>query len=112
MLPTVRQGLAQSQVRSLTVRFPSNRPPRPISTIPSLVSLKILDIEPLCYVDDISLLLAESKKLRELRIEWSPRMHEAKEPSINLDDMFARCRASKQTVNLTKEAMKHLFTLR
>ncbi|KAI4118684.1 MAG: hypothetical protein LQ338_007361 [Usnochroma carphineum] len=113
MLPTVWQHLAHSQIKSLTVRFPTSRNPRPVTVvppIPNLVSLKLLDVDPLCYVDDVSLLFAGSKKLRELRIVWSPRMREEKEPSINLHTMFARCRAPDQTLKLTTIAIKNLFT--
>ncbi|KAI4231374.1 MAG: hypothetical protein LQ349_005656 [Xanthoria aureola] len=113
MLPTVWQGLESSNIRSLTVRFPSSRDPRPIMIvppIPSLVALRVLDVDPLCYVDDISLLLAGSKNLRELTVVWSPRMREVKEPSVNLSTMFGRCQAANQPLNLTKLAVKNLFT--
>ncbi|KAI4250955.1 MAG: hypothetical protein L6R42_008557 [Xanthoria sp. 1 TBL-2021] len=113
MLPTVWQGLKLSNIRSLTVRFPSSRDPRPIMIvppIPSLVALRFLDVDPLCYVDDISLLLAKSKNLRELTIVWSPRMREVKEPSVNLSAMFGRCQATNQPLKLTKVAIKNLFT--
>lgn len=111
MLPTVWQGLVHSQIKSLTVKFPTCKTPKPVSIvppIPSLVSLKVLDIDPLCYVDDISRLLAESRSLRELSIVWSPRMREANEPSVNLSAMFGRCR--ERPLQLRKIAIKNLFT--
>ncbi|KAL8829531.1 MAG: hypothetical protein Q9170_006133 [Blastenia crenularia] len=111
MLPTVWQGLEHSQIQHLTLKFPSSRTPKPVSMvppIPTLVSLKVLDIDPLCYVDDISLLLAESKQLRDLSIVWSPRMREEKEPSVNLNAIFGRCRG--QPLKLRKVAIKNLFT--
>ncbi|KAL8730381.1 MAG: hypothetical protein Q9166_004146 [cf. Caloplaca sp. 2 TL-2023] len=81
-----------------------------VPALPSLVCLKVLDIDPLCYVDDISVLLAESKKLRELTVVWSPRMREMKEPSVNLGSIFNRCRAKDRSLTLTKVAIKNLFT--
>ncbi|KAL8993700.1 MAG: hypothetical protein Q9169_006147 [Polycauliona sp. 2 TL-2023] len=113
MLPTIWQALKVSNVRNLTVRFPSSRDPRPIMIVPplpSLVALRVLDVDPLCYVDDISLLLAESKDLRELTVVWSPRMREVREPSINLSTMFGRCRAKNQPLTMRKMAIKNLFT--
>lgn len=66
-LETVCQGLAQLQnLQSLTLRFPSSRHPRPTTIIPPMPNLRILkvtDIDPLCYPDDISLLLYGSKKV-------------------------------------------------
>ncbi|KAL8667167.1 MAG: hypothetical protein Q9168_007312 [Polycauliona sp. 1 TL-2023] len=113
MLPTMWQALKHSNVTSLTVRFPSSRDPRPIMVVPplpNLVALRVLDVDPLCYVDDISLLLAESKNLRELTIVWSPRMREAREPSISLSTMFGRCRANSKPLKIRKMAVKNLFT--
>ncbi|KAL8705694.1 MAG: hypothetical protein Q9201_001214 [Fulgogasparrea decipioides] len=107
MLPTVWHGLVHSRITCLTVRFPSSRSPRPIIVVPplpSLVSLKIIDIDPLCYGDDISLLLAESEHLRELKLIWSPRMHEAREPSVKLGSIFGRRR-----LTLAKFAIKNLY---
>ena len=113
MLPTVWQALKLSGIRSLTVRYPSSRDPRPIMIVPplpSLVALKVLDVDPLCYVDDISLLLAESANLRELKIVWSPRMREMREPSVNLSTMFGRCQSKSRPLTLRRIAIKNLFT--
>ncbi|KAL8949847.1 MAG: hypothetical protein Q9222_004087 [Ikaeria aurantiellina] len=113
MLPTVWQGLVNSQIQSLTVQFPSCRTPRPVTTVPplaNLVSLKVLDIDPLCYTDDISLLLAGSRKLRKLSLVWSPRMREAKEPSVHLGSLFRRCRAPDTVLRLTHVTIKNLFS--
>ncbi|KAL9025430.1 MAG: hypothetical protein Q9196_005747 [Gyalolechia fulgens] len=111
MLPTVWEGLVHSKIQSLTIKFPTSRTPKPVSVvppIPSLVSLKVLDIDPLCYVDDISRLLAESRKLEDLSIVWNPRMREASELSVNLSTIFRRCRG--QPLKLKKAAVKNLFT--
>ena len=113
MLPTVWQGLAQSTLSHLTVKFPSTRHPQPITIappIPNLKSLKVLDIDPLCYADDMSLLLLGSKKLEELTLHWSPRMKEAREPSVNLGSYFGRCLSSGYKIPLKSVALKNLFT--
>lgn len=112
MLPTVWQGLAKSPLSKLTVRFPTIRQARPIAIvppIPNLVSLKIYDIDPLCYVDDISLLLQGSKKLRDLKLIWSPRMREMREPSININSIFGRIAAARSPLKLRSLAIKNLF---
>ena len=112
MLPTIWQCLAQSSVRKITVRFPTTRHARPIATVPpmpNLVSLKIYDIDPLCYADDISLLLLSSNKLHDLKLIWSPRMREMCEPSININSMFGRVIAAQSPLNLRSLAIKNLF---
>ncbi|EGC44381.1 conserved hypothetical protein [Histoplasma capsulatum var. duboisii H88] len=115
MLQTVYQGLAQlPRLKSLTVRFPSSRHPRPtivIPAMPHLRALKITDIDPLCYPDDLSTLLYQSKKLRELRLHWSPRMQEAQEASVNFTDYFRKCIAAKSPVKLKKVAFQNLYSL-
>ena len=87
MLPTVWQGLAQKQtLTKLIIKFPSNRHPRPVAVapaIPNLQFLKLINLDPLCYMDDISVLLADSKKLRDLKLHWNPRIRESREPSVN-----------------------------
>ncbi|KAI4182007.1 MAG: hypothetical protein L6R41_006265 [Letrouitia leprolyta] len=111
MLPAVWEGLATSKITSLTVKFPTTRTPKPVTIvppIPSLVSLKILNIDPLCYADDISRLLAESRKLEDLTIVWNPRMREASELSVNLSTIFGRCR--EKPLKLKKASVKNLFT--
>ena len=113
MLPTVWQGLGQKQtLTSLTVKFPAVRFPRPtllVPAIPSLQSLKITDIDPLCYPDDISLLLLESKKLQDLKLHWSPRMRNAREPSVSLNAYFGRVTARDHTLSLRSIAFANLY---
>ncbi|KAK2794594.1 hypothetical protein FQN50_009890 [Emmonsiellopsis sp. PD_5] len=113
MLEPVYQGLAQlPKLTSLTVKFPSSRHPRPITVIPGmphLRALKITDIDPLCYPDDISTLLFKSKKLRDLKLHWSPRMREAQEASVSLNDYFRRCIAAKSPLSLKKVAFQNLY---
>ena len=113
MLPTVWQGIAQSTLTQLTIKFPSMRHPQPITIappIPNLKSLKVLEIDPLCYADDISLLLSGSKKLEDLKLQWSPRMKEAREPSININSYFGRCLSSNYLIPLKSISIQNLFT--
>ncbi|QVM13148.1 hypothetical protein D8B26_007764 [Coccidioides posadasii str. Silveira] len=115
MLETAYIGLSQlPRLTSLTVRFPSSRHPRPTTVIPGmpqLRSLKITDIDPLCYPDDISTLLLHSRKLRELKMHWSPRMREAQEPSVTLHDYFRKCIAAKSPLRLRKIALQNFYAL-
>ncbi|KAL4782219.1 hypothetical protein BJX76DRAFT_296676 [Aspergillus varians] len=113
MLETVYLGLAQlPKLTSLTIRFPSSRHPRPttvIPTMPHLRYLKITDIDPLCYPDDISMLLCSARKLRELKMHWSPRMRNMQEPSVMLHDYFRKCIATKQPLAVKKFGMSNLY---
>ena len=115
MLETVYMGLAQlPRLTSLNIRFPSSRHPRPtivIPPMPHLRRLKVTDIDPLCYPDDISTLLWKSKKLRELNMHWSPRMRNAQEPSVMLHDYFRKCIAAKEPMKVKKIALQNLYAL-
>ncbi|SLM36420.1 F-box domain [Lasallia pustulata] len=113
MLPTVWQGLAQKQtLTSLAVKFPSVRLPRPtvlVPPIPSLKSLRITDIDPLCYPDDISLLLLDSRKLRDLTLHWNPRMRSAREPSVSLHAYFGRLVSRQHQLTLRSITFANLY---
>lgn len=115
MLETVYVGLAQlPRLTSLNVRFPSSRHPRPtivIPPMPHLRRLKLTDIDPLCYPDDISTLLWKCKKLKELNMHWSPRMRNAQEPSVMLHDYFRKCVAAKEPLAVRKIALQNLYAL-
>ncbi|KAJ9221840.1 hypothetical protein DTO027B5_4593 [Paecilomyces variotii] len=115
LLETVYQGLAQRpKLTSLTIRFPSSRHPRPTTVIPPmphLRSLKVTDIDPLCYPDDLSTLLLRSRKLEELKMHWSPRMREAQEPSVMLHDYFRKCIAAKSPLKVKRLALQNLYAL-
>lgn len=115
MLPTMWRGLAdKSTLTALTVRFPSQRHGRPVALVPpmpNLKSLRLYDIDPLCYADDVSLLLLEAKKLEELILVWSPRMLDAREPSISLDSFFAKLIAAPHTLPMKRTAVKNLYTI-
>ncbi|KAI9810300.1 MAG: hypothetical protein M1827_006350 [Pycnora praestabilis] len=113
MLQTVYQGLAiRPALTSLNIKFPSSRLPRPtiiIPPMPHLRALKLTDIDPLCYPDDISYLLLHSKKLRDLKMHWSPRMRDELEPSISLHSYFGKCMAARYTLPLTSMAFHNLY---
>lgn len=113
MLDTVFTGLTQlPKLTSLTIRFPSSRHPQPTFVIPGmphLKCLKVTDIDPLCYPDDIATLLWKSRKLRELKLHWSPRMRDAQEPSVSLHDYFRKLIASKQPLMVKKMSFQNLY---
>lgn len=113
-LNTVYQGLLHKPaLTSLTLRCQTNRIPRPTSTVPPLPNLKTLvvyDIDPLCYPDDISVLLAGATKLENLALHWSPRMRDNGEESINLMSMFSRVISSKLMLPVKRFAMYNLYT--
>lgn len=113
-LTTVYQGLLDKPaLASLTLRCQTNRIPRPTTRIPPLPALKTLivyDIDPLCYPDDISLVLASAKGLENLKLHWSPRMRDNGEESINLMSMFSRCVANKVSLPVKRFEMWNLYT--
>ncbi|KAJ5558777.1 hypothetical protein N7461_002749 [Penicillium sp. DV-2018c] len=113
MLDTVFTGLVQlPKLTSLTIRFPSSRHPQPtfvIPAMPHLRCLKITDIDPICYPDDIATLLWKSRKLRELKMHWSPRMRDAQEPSVSLHNYFRKLIASKQPLAVKKLCFQNLY---
>lgn len=113
-LSTVYQGLANKPaLTSLTLRCQTNRVPRPTSTIPPLPNLKTLvvyDIDPLCYPDDISLVLASAKRLENLKLHWSPRMRDNGEESINLIATIGRCIATKVSLPIKRLEIWNLYT--
>ena len=97
-LKTVYQGLAlRDSLTTLTLKFSSSRQPRPTVLIPPMANLRAFratDIDPLCYPDDFSLLLLESKKLEDIRLHFSPRMRAQAEASLNMDTYFGRIKRS------------------
>lgn len=116
LLETVYLGLSQlSKLTSLSIRFPTSRHPRPIYVIPAmphLRTLRVTDIDPLCYPDDISTLLARSRRLRELTMHWSPRMREFQEPSVLVHDYFRQCTAENLPMKLRKVAFYNFYARR
>lgn len=116
LLETVYLGLSQlPNLQSLSIRFPTNRHPRPIYTIPAmphLRALRVTDIDPLCYPDDISTLLAKSRRIRELTMHWSRRMREFQEPSVIVHDYFHRCMSENLPMRLRKIAFYNFYARR
>lgn len=107
-------GLVQlPKLTSLSIRFPSSRHPRPIFVIPAMPhirALKVTDIDPLCHPDDISTLLAKSRKLRDLTMHWSPRMREMQEPSVVFHDYFRKAISRKSPLKLKRLALHNLYS--
>ena len=113
MLPTVWQGLASKpSIETLSIRMPSRRMPMPTTvapSLPNLKSLKVTDIDPACYPDNISELLYHARKLEHLRLHFSPRMRLEKEPSVNLDSFFGRVKTSDYRMKLKTLALQNLY---
>lgn len=113
MLDIVYSGLTQlPRLTSLTIRFPSTRQPQPtfvLPPMPHLRCLKITEIDPLCYPDDIATMLWKSKKLRALKLHWSPRMRIAQEPSVSLHDYFRKCNAANQPLPVKKISFQNMY---
>ncbi|KAI5295573.1 hypothetical protein KEM52_000951 [Ascosphaera acerosa] len=112
-LDTVYRGLAQaSKLKALTIRFPSSRHPRPTTSIPpmpQLESLKVTDIDPLCYPDDISALVAYSPKLNDLKLHWSPRIKRSQEPSVRLSEYFRKCVTRGKPLRLRSVSFQNFY---
>jgi hypothetical protein len=105
--------VGRASLASLTIRCQTRRTPRPTTIIPPLPNLKTLvvyDIDPLCYPDDISLLILGSKKLENLKLHWHPRMRASGEESVNLLSIFGRCIAAKYSIPLKRLAIYNLYT--
>ena len=68
-----------------------------------------MDIDPLCYPDNISLLLLGSKKLETLKLHWNPRMRDAREPSVNLHSYFGKMLATNYKMPLKHLAFQNMF---
>ncbi|KAF2733893.1 hypothetical protein EJ04DRAFT_535219 [Polyplosphaeria fusca] len=113
-LQTVYQGImGKPALTSLTLRCPTTRIPRPTTLIPPLPNLQTLvvyNMDPLCYPDDISLLLATSTRLENLMMHWSPRMRESGEESVNLMNYFGRAYAAQRSLPMKRFAIYNLYT--
>jgi len=113
-LQSVYEGLMHKpSLTSLTLRCPTRRIPRPATAIPPLPHLTtfvIYDIDPLCYPDNISLLMLTAKRLANLKMHWSPRMRDSGEESVSLLQYFGRCLAAKHQIPLKRIAFYNLYT--
>jgi hypothetical protein len=112
-LKTLYQGLsARDTLTSLTIKFPSSRLPRPSVCIPPMPNLKAfagIDIDPLCYPDDISVLIFGSKNLVDLRLHFAPRIRRSAEPSLSMETYFGRVHKSGMTLKLKHLALQNWF---
>jgi hypothetical protein len=113
-MKSIYQGLATlATLTHLKIRFSSDRTPRPTFVIPAMPSLKLLhvaNIDPLCYPDDISLLIRHATKLETLKLEFSPRMRTEREPSVNLLMYFRRLFTAPTRFRLKHLAFANLYT--
>lgn len=114
-LDTVYVGLTRlPRLERLTLRFPGSRHPRPTTLVPPMPQLrwlKVTHIDPLCYPDDISLLLAQSPRLHHLKMHWSPRMKCEQEATIRMSDYFRRCTTDKTKLRLKSLAFQNFYAL-
>ncbi|TKX19254.1 hypothetical protein C1H76_8632 [Elsinoe australis] len=107
------QGLTlRPSLTSFTLDFPISRTPRPIAVIPPIPSLKhftVLNLDPLCYNDDISQLLFGSRNLQTLNMHWNPRMRLEAECSANLNTYFGRCIQNKYKIGVRKIGLQNFY---
>jgi hypothetical protein len=114
-LSTLYQGLVNrsSTLTSFTLRCQTRRIPRPttmIAPLPNLKTLVVYDIDPLCYPDDISILLLAAKKLENLKLHWNQRMRDSGEESVNMLSLFGRCITAQYAIPLRRLAIYNLYT--
>jgi hypothetical protein len=111
---TIYQGLAtRPNLTSLKIQFPLDRIPKPTLLIPAIPRLKYLhlaNLDPLCYNDDVSLLLFEAQQLETLKLHWNPRIRLEREPSVHLKSIFGRIMASPRMLRLKHIALANLFS--
>jgi hypothetical protein len=77
--------------------------------MPSLRVFRAMDIDPLCYPDDISLLFLASKQLQDIRLHFSPRMRQVAEATLSLETYWGRCWKASYTPPLKHLAMQNWF---
>jgi len=110
---TVYQGLVnRPSLTSLTLQFPISRTPRQVTSIPplpNLRSLSVIDLDPLCYNDDLAVLLLHAKRLEVLKMHWNPRMRLEAEASTNLATYFGRCIQAGHRLAIRKFGMHNFY---
>jgi hypothetical protein len=113
-MKTIYQGLAtRNSLTSLKIRFPISRLPRPTTAIPPIPRLRKLHLEnldPLCYNDDVSLLIGEATSLESLKMHWSPRIRRERELSVSMSAYFGRLLSLKRPLRLKEIAFANLFS--
>ena len=80
-----------------------------VPPIPNLSTLRVTNIDPLCYPDDISELIYGSKQLRHLQLHFNPRMRNAREPSTSVHAYFGRSLAAGYKIPLQSLAFQNLY---
>ncbi|PIA98994.1 hypothetical protein CB0940_02483 [Cercospora beticola] len=112
-LKTLYQGLGtHNTLTTLTLRFPTIRVPRPsviIPPMPNLRAFQLLDYDPLCYPDDLSMLFLGSKKLEDVRLHFSPRMRAEAENTMSLGAFFGRCYKADYKLQVKHFALQNWF---
>ena len=74
-----------------------------------MVSLRVTNLDPLCYNVDISFCLRDSKNLQELKLQWSPRMRLAAECSANLNTVFGKCIEAGYKMSIRSLGMQNFY---
>ncbi|KAM0706136.1 hypothetical protein Q7P35_006685 [Cladosporium inversicolor] len=112
-LKILYEGLAVSDtLTKLTLKFPTSRVPRPTVIVPPMPNMKFfaaIDIDPLCYPDDISYLIAGSKKLIDLRLHFVPRIRREAENTLHMEAYFGRCFQNSEPLKLKHIAGQNWF---
>lgn len=115
LLSTVYYGLINLQhLKSFHLRFPNTKSPRPTATIPPMPNLEhfiMTNYDPLCFPDDVSLLLLHAEKLKTLILHFSPRMRDAGEPSVLMTNFFRRNIAVNRPLRPAKLGIYNLFAM-
>ena len=115
LLSTVYYGLINLQhLKSFHLRFPNTKSPRPTTTIPPMPNLEsfiMTHYDPLCFPDDVSLLLLHGSKLKTVILHFSPRMRDAGEPSVHLTNMLRRNIAANRPIKPRKIGIYNLFAM-
>ena len=115
MLSVVWETLVQKNtLTTLKIKFPTERMPSPIYTVPAmpyLKSLTVYDIDPLCFPDNLQTLFHESLNIEYLTMHWSPRMRRERETSTNLHMYFGKIWSATKKMKLKSLAMQNLYCL-
>jgi hypothetical protein len=113
-MKTIYQGLSsRNSLTALKIRFPISRLPRPVVTIPGIPRLRDLHLEnldPLCYNDDVSLLISDAVALESLKLHFNPRIRRELELSVSMATYFGRLWASKRVMRLKHISFANLFS--
>ena len=101
-------GFSGSLAATCRIEFRNLQGKLLIFILQSLAILTIYNIDPLCYADDVSVLLLESKNSRELNMIWNPRMEDVREPSILVYLFWKDCGETLQNDSLQNRHQKSI----